>query len=205
MNNSYVVENGKVFVSNQDGLINEREYDDNIKQILIEENILESIQNEIKEIEQYDIHQSKTLKKIMNSKIPYVTLFSLATFGLVVLLPSSNPNSTMVLIGDVVAGLSCTSLGICGDVFRYKMNKNQKKREERYSALKELEEKQKSKIESLKKEKNKNDIKANVESITLDHSKEEEIINRMVQEYIDSLSTINSTMEEQGPVKKLTR
>ena len=132
MNNSYVVENGKVFVSNQDGLINEREYDDNIKQILIEENILESIQNEIKEIEQYDIHQGKALKKFMNSKIPYVTLFSLATFGLVVLLPSSNPNSTMVLIGDVVAGLSCTSLGICGDVFRYKMNKNQKKREERY-------------------------------------------------------------------------
>ena len=204
MINSYIIENGKVFVSDQDGLIDEREYNDNIKQIIIEENILESIQNEIKEIEQYDIYQGKTLKKIMSSKIPYVTLFSLATFGLVVLLPSSNPNSIMVLIGDVITGLTSISLGIFGDVYRYKMNNNQKKREERYFVLKELEVKQLEKIQSLKKEKNNNSIKT--ETIILDHNKENEKIDLMIQEYMDEYNNCNNNVvEERGSVKKLVR
>ena len=204
MINSYIIENGKVFVSDQDGLIDEREYNDNIKQIIIEENILESIQNEIKEIEQYDIYQGKTLKKIMSSKIPYVTLFSLATFGLVVLLPSSNPNSIMVLIGDVITGLTSISLGIFGDVYRYKMNNNQKKREERYFVLKELEVKQLEKIQSLKKEKSNNSIKT--ETIILDHNKENEKIDLMIQEYMDEYNNCNNNVvEERGSVKKLVR
>ena len=205
MNNSYAIENGKVFVGNQDGVIATREYDDNIEQILVEENILENIQDEIKEIEQSDLYQSKLNKTLISPKVPYLTIIALGTFVLVTLIPDGNPNATLDLIGDIMGGSLCTSLGVLGDYLRYQMNKHQMKREERYTALKELEVKQKSKIESLKKEKNKKNIKTNVASITLDHSKEEEKINMMVQEYIDNLSHINSTMEEQGPIKKLTR
>lgn len=205
MNNSYAIENGKVFVGNQDGVIATREYDDNIEQILVEENILENIQDEIKEIEQSDLYQSKLNKTLISPKVPYLTIIALGTFVLVTLIPDGNPNATLDLIGDIMGGSLCTSLGVLGDYLRYQMNKHQMKREERYTALKELEVKQKSKIESLKKEKNKKNIKTNVASITLDHSKEEEKINMMIQEYFDNLSHTNSTMEEQGPIKKLTR
>lgn len=203
MNNSYLVENGKVFVSNHDGIIEKREYNDNIKQILIEENILERLQDEIKAMEKYELYQEKTIKKFISSKMPCVTLFCLGTVGLVALIPSANPNTTMVLISKIVGCFSITSIGVFGDILRNKLYKNEIKNEERYNILKELEIKQKMKIQSLKNEKAKNSINnnINVESVTLNHKKEEEILKLMIQEYIDYNN--NNIKEEQGPVKKL--
>lgn len=205
MNNSYLVENGKVFVSNHDGIIEKREYNDNIKQILIEENILERLQDAIKAMEKYELYQgeTKTIKKFISSKIPCVTLFCLGTVGLVALIPSTNPNTTMVLISKITGGFYTVSLGVCGDILRNKIYKDEIKKEKRYNILKELEIKQKRKIQSLKNEKSKNSINnnINVESVTLNHKKEEEILKLMIQEYIDYNN--NNIKEEQGPVKKL--
>ena len=203
MNNSYLVENSKVFVSDHSGIITKREYNDNIEQILIEENILESIQDEIKKMEQYDFNLSS--KILITPKTPYVTLLCLGTFGLVILIPNNNINATMSLISDIVTGIILTSLGICGDTFRYKMKESQTKREERYAILKKLEEKQKSKIEKLEKENNENNIVSNIESIKLDHNKEKEMIDLMIQKLMDNTSPSNSTMKEEVPVKKLKR
>ena len=202
MNNSYLVENGKVFVSNHDGIIEKREYNDNIKQILIEENILERLQDAMKAMEKYELYQGETIKKFISSKIPCVTLFCLGTVGLVTLIPSANPNTTMVLISKIVGDFSIISIGVFGDILRNKLYKNKIKNEERYNILKELEIKQKKKIQSLKNEKAKNNINnVNVESVTLNHKKEEEILKLMIQEYIDYSN--NNIKEEQGPVKKL--
>lgn len=200
MNNSFVVENGKVFVSNHDEITEKREYTDNIKQILIEENILERLQETMKVMEKFELIQGKTTKKFISSKIPYVTLFCLGTFGLVNLIPSVNSNTTMLLISKIVGGFYTISIGVCGDILRNKIYKNEIKNEERYNILKELEVNQKMKVQSLKNEKAKNSINNNVESVTLNHKKEE-ILNLMIQEYIDYSN--NNIKEEQGPVKKL--
>lgn len=206
MKNSYVIENGKVFVSDHDGVITTREYDNNIEQILVEENILESMQEEMKEIEEFNIYQNKLSKRLISPKIPYLTLFSLGLFCLLtILIPNSNPNFTMAIVSDFIGGLCSTITGLFGDFIRYEMRKIQLKREERYDALKLLESKQKSKIESLKNVKKTDNIKTNVESITLDHNKEKETIDKMIREYMDSINPNNRTIEEHGPVKTLIR
>ncbi len=203
MNNSYVVENGKVFVSDHAGVIEKRKYTDNIEQILIEENILERIQDEMKEIEPMKIYQEKNFRKFMSSKIPYTTLFCLGIFGLIHLFPSTTPNTAMVLISEFLVGFGFVSFGVCGDIFRHKIYKNEIKIEERYNALEELQVKQKSKVQSLKKEKNKNNINNNVESVTLNHKKEVENLNLMIQEYMDYVNINHNIKEEQSSIKKL--
>lgn len=206
MNNSYVIENGEVFVSNQYGHLFRRVYDDKIEEILYQENILETMQNEMKDIEENYININKFSKILINTRLPLMTILGITMFGFMMTLPSGVSTKPVLDIAINTFAFVCSSfIGVFGDIVRHEMKKKMINKTKRYEVLKELEPKQMSKIKSLKQEYNRKYNKRSVEVTDLDHKKEVEEINLMVKDYIENNNLSNNAVENNGKVRKLIK
>ena len=79
MNKEYAYVDGKVVVSDENGKLTQRDYKENIEKILVQENVVEKIEKDIKELEE----EVKNFKKEKHIKFPVVTLSVLSLSSLV--------------------------------------------------------------------------------------------------------------------------
>lgn len=101
MNIEYMKQEDRVFVTEEDGNVYEREYNNNIEKILTYENILELLNKKINKnevlikIKQNDINAYNTLIKIVNIFIGFILIFGTVSKFIVV-------NSNISFLGLII-------------------------------------------------------------------------------------------------------
>ena len=161
MNKNYIYNDGTVTVIDENGNARPIEYSDNLEEILIQENLIEEMENEFKELEKVD---KKTKRYIPN----FVPAVFLAMVVLKTIIPSLGADAMI----DTVFGtmnLSTVTIGVSSiltlplatamdiAVYNQEKQKNKKIRSNaaKYDYLKNEIEIQKGKLEELKQEKTK--------------------------------------------------
>ena len=83
MNKEYAYIDGKVIVIDENGKLTQRDYKENIEKILVQENVVEKIEKDIKELEK----EVNKFKKEKHIKFPAVTLSFLLFSALITCIP----------------------------------------------------------------------------------------------------------------------
>ena len=134
MNKEYIYLDGKIIVSDENENKSLREYSDNLEEILIQENIIETMENRIQELE-----NMTNINKINKRYIP-LTL-PILLLSIYILLPAIFPlffgnNVSNVLIDSIFGSvtfinfvkislsIACIPLGTIGELANYKAHKN---------------------------------------------------------------------------------
>ena len=108
MNKEYAYVDGKVIVSDENGKLVQKEYKENIDKILVQENVVEKIENDIKELEE----KVSKFKKEKLIKFPAFTLlFLLFAGGMAYMCLKGIPFSMYAMI---YLALSSSLLTCCG-------------------------------------------------------------------------------------------
>ena len=103
MNKNYIYNNGTVTVIDENGNVRPVEYSDNLEEILIQENLIEEMENEFKELEKVD---KKTKRYIPN----FVPAVFLAMVVMKTIIPSLG---TDAMIDTVFGIMNLSTVVIC--------------------------------------------------------------------------------------------
>lgn len=201
MNKSYMCINDKVIVSDEKGRQTMTDYSDNLDQILVEENLIESILIKINDLEK----QNKIYKKINKRKyIPYTIL--LATFSIFFIFPiffylldGSNMFNNLVstrfglmsemkalCFSTATAALPLTLLLDLVNFIKYKIDiKKEKGINSELEYLNEQLKKERHKLKKLFDNRTKNNISKNIKTTSVNDVKQLKELNEQEEFYYD--------------------
>lgn len=200
MNKDYIYMDGKVIISDENGHKEPIEYYDNLDKVLVQENLIESIQNEINTLKKKSI----AYNKIGRHYIP-IALISLLIFSFIICPAFLNfvsdgkafntlidsifgPINVGSFLDIVVSGISAPFF-IFGELCEYKQYKDAKKAKKGInSELEFLEkqlEKEKEQLESLKQEKTKNNEDNNFRTVKVDDLQQLKMLRNYLELYFD--------------------
>lgn len=201
MNKDYIYMDGKVIISDENGHKEPIEYYDNLDKVLVQENLIESIQNEINKLKK----KSTEYKKINKGHYIPIWIPTLLIF-LTIICPAffnyiSGGEAFNTLIETnvgtfnvgalIIAVIGCISTPIFTllESYLYKQYKDAKKEEKGInSELEFLEkqlEKEKEHLENLKREKTKNNEDNNFRTVKVDDLQELKMLRNYLELYFD--------------------
>lgn len=175
MNKNYVYKDGKVVIIDENGNQKEVDYYDNLNEVLVKENIIETIEQEIKQLE-YEISSSKDLSKFvkwLNILFPFFATTIIATILIWLFSASMGPNSLFTVLScyGYLSG-SGAIFSLCEYIKEKKLVREQKGKETQLEYLEKDLEDLKEEIKQLKLDKT-NSKKLEEFSISKVDSKEE--------------------------------
>lgn len=208
MNIEYMKQEDRVFVTEEDGNVYEREYNNNIEKILTYENILELLNKKINKnevlikIKQNDINAYNTLIKIVNIFIGFILIFGTVSKFIVV---NSNISFLGLIIVDSLLALITESPLIYANNNKRKNIKRIEKEnklltKEKEQVLKEL--KKISVIDTLNKDIN-NSNEKETHFRTLKNSEYIEYLNNLKEKINKIYTDEEKNIENNKVLKKI--
>lgn len=180
MNKEYIYLDGKVIVEDEKGNKKLTDYQDNIHKILVQENLIETMENRIKKLEK-ELENNKENNK---PYIPYlVPAVILALIAAKIIIDPLLGNDTVIMVDTIFGTMNNTTLviGIVGtltlplatimEIFSYQRDKHHKKSRRadvaEYEYLQKQVETEREILEKLKKNKERNNESSGFKSFNV--------------------------------------
>lgn len=218
MNNKYHYIDGKVIIESDNEETRQEKYYDNIEKVLIQENVIEKMENDIKELEKQSKNYPTTKKRFFPIGLS-AAITAIATMPLLVILLYGKDafntietiygSTQLILFNEFLIGPIVLIIGAAITMFEYIARKNFIKTGQGINSSLEFLKKQldieKDYLEELKKEKTNDNENVNFRTVKINDKERFAKINNASNLYFDLGYNLQKNYEayQQGKIKEI--